>query len=88
MSDNSYEAYRSQENYKKIIEEQDNKLWKLQQEGDLHQKQIYELTQELKFRGENVKNLEEQLSIIVKEINNEKEMMLQDDLRHENTIKE
>jgi len=88
ISDDAHEAYKKQENYKQTIEEQDNTIWKLKQEGDLHQKQIYELNNELKFRVDNVKNCEDKLSTIIKEINNEKEIMLQDELRHDNTKKE
>jgi hypothetical protein len=42
----------------------------------------------LKFRKENIKDAEEQLAHIVKEINNEKEMILQEELRHNNCAKE
>jgi hypothetical protein len=81
-------VFKKEENYKKTLEEHDNTLWKLKHEGELHQKQIYELNNEFKFRAENVKNAEEQLSHIVKEINNEKEIILQEEIRHNNTIKE
>jgi len=44
------------------------------------------LSNEFKLRKENVKDAEEQLSHVTKEINNEKEMDLQEDLRHDNCI--
>jgi len=62
--------------------------WKLKYEGDLYQKQIYDLTNELKLRKENVKDAEEKLSHVAKEINNEKQITLQEDLRQSNNIKD
>jgi hypothetical protein len=53
-------VFKKEENYKRTLEEHDNMIWKLKQEGDLHLKQIYELNNELKFRVENIKDAEEQ----------------------------
>jgi len=81
-------SYKKEENYKRIFENNENEVWKLKYDGDLHLKQIYTLTNELKLRKENVKNAEEKLNHVAKEINNEKEMMLQEELRQSNNLKE
>lgn len=81
-------SYKKEENYKKIFENNENEVWKLKYDGDLHLKQIYNLTNELKLRKENVENAGEKLSHVAKEINNEKEMILQEDLRQNNYLKE
>lgn len=60
----------------------------MKQEGDLNKKQIMELSSELKFRRENIRDAELQLAHLNTEIQNEKEMMLQEDIRHSNSIKE
>jgi len=80
--------FKKEENFKQILEDNESAIWKLKYDGDLYQKQIYDLANELKLRRENVKDREEKLSHIAKEINNEKEMILQEDLRQNNNIKE
>jgi len=79
-------SFNKEANFKQTIENNENAIWKLKYNGDVHQKQIYDLTNELKLRKENVKNAEEQLSHIAKEINNEKEMILQEDLRQSSSV--
>lgn len=80
--------FKKDENFKQILEDNESVIWKLKYDGDLYQKQIYDLANELKLRRENVKDREEKLSHIAKEINNEKEMILQEDLRQNNNIRE
>jgi len=78
--------FNNEEKFKQTIECNENTIWELKHNGDLHQKQIYDLLNESKLKKENIKDAEEQLSHIAKEINNEKEMILQEDLRQSNCI--
>lgn len=82
------ESFKKEENFKQTLDNNENRVWKLKYEGDLYQKQIYDLNNELKLRKENVKDAEEKLSHTAKEINNEKEMTLQEELRQSASIKD
>jgi len=87
LNNDKNNSFQKEENFRKIINDNENKIWKQKYENDIYQKQIHDLTNELKLYKNNVSDDTVKLNHLAKEINNEKEMILQEDLRQYNGIK-